>query len=493
MTPSPSTTWPIVIQGGMGVGISSWSLASKVARAGHLGVVSGTALDTVLARRLQDGDPGGHSRRALEHFPFPEITEKIMRKYYLPEGRRGAPYASVPMLGLRRPRFGNELAVAGNFVEVWLAKQGHDGLIGINFLEKIQMATPAAAYGAMLAGVDYVLMGAGIPRDIPSLLTDLSQGRPGGVMVDVTGGDPVRLEFDPASIVAPERLPAVPRPKFLAIISAHVMATYLAREEVTRPDGFVIEGPSAGGHNAPPRGKIQLDDTGQPIYGERDVPNLAAIARVGLPFWLAGGYGDPDKVREALDAGAAGVQVGTLFALSRDSGMRPYLRDRLLNEMREGSLQVRTDAAASPTGFPFKVAQVPETMSVPEVYAARPRLCDLGYLRELYLTDKGRVDLRCPAEPIDDYLRKGGVIESTVGSKCVCNALMTDVGMGQERREGYKEMPMVTLGSDLDGPKRLDAELRERGQDGWTAEDAIAWMLREVPEAAAGVRVPATV
>src|SRR4051812_37829990 len=165
----------------MGVGISSWGLASKVAATGHLGVVSGTALDAVLVRRLQDGDPSGHARRALEHFPFPEITEKIMRKYYLPEGRKGEPYAALPMLGLKRPKFGNELAVAGNFVEVWLAKHGHDGVVGINFLEKIQLATPAAAYGAMLAGIDYVLMGAGIPRDIPSLLTDLAEGRPGGV------------------------------------------------------------------------------------------------------------------------------------------------------------------------------------------------------------------------------------------------------------------------------------------------------------------------
>jgi hypothetical protein len=118
------------------------------------------------------------------------------------------------------------------------------------------------------------------------------------------------------------------------------------------------------------------------------------------------------------------------------------------------------------------------------VYAARPRLCDLGYLRELYVNDKGRVDLRCPAEPIDDYVRKGGAIENTVGSKCVCNALMTDVGMGQERREGYKESPMVTLGSDLAGPQRLDNEL---GQTGWTAEQAIAWMLRDVEGASTAI------
>ena len=59
------STVPVIIQGGMGVGVSNWRLANAVSSRGQLGVVSGTALDVVLARRLQDGDPGGHMRRAL--------------------------------------------------------------------------------------------------------------------------------------------------------------------------------------------------------------------------------------------------------------------------------------------------------------------------------------------------------------------------------------------------------------------------------------------
>ena len=49
-----------LIQGGMGVYVSNWRLARAVSELGHLGVVSGTCLDTVLIRRLADGDPGGH-------------------------------------------------------------------------------------------------------------------------------------------------------------------------------------------------------------------------------------------------------------------------------------------------------------------------------------------------------------------------------------------------------------------------------------------------
>ena len=59
-------THPRIIQGGMGAGISDWRLARAVAAAGQLGVVSGTALDSILARRLQMGDPEGHLRRALD-------------------------------------------------------------------------------------------------------------------------------------------------------------------------------------------------------------------------------------------------------------------------------------------------------------------------------------------------------------------------------------------------------------------------------------------
>ena len=80
-----------------------------------------------------------------------------------------------------------ELVVAANFVEIFLAKEGHDGLVGVNYLEKIQMATPAAAYGAMLAGVDYVLVGAGIPAELPGLLDALAAGQAGKVSVDVVG------------------------------------------------------------------------------------------------------------------------------------------------------------------------------------------------------------------------------------------------------------------------------------------------------------------
>lgn len=473
-----STAFPVVIQGGMGVGVSSWQMAREVSAQGQLGVVSGTALDAVLARRLQDGDPGGHRRRALEHFPSPAMAERVLKTYFREGGRDGKPYRPNPTLTITPTREAVELSLVGNFVEVWLAKEGHGGVVGVNFLEKIQMATPAAALGAMLAGVDYVLMGAGIPREIPKLLRDFAAGRPGSVNVDVHGGQPAPCVVDPVEMLGADLPSQLHKPNFLAIISLHSLATYLYRDEDIRPEGFVVEGPRAGGHSAPPRGKMQLDDDGQPVYGDRDLADIAKVAAVGLPFWMAGGYSTPDKVREAVEAGAAGVQCGTIFALSQASGLEPRVRTQMLADLRAGQLSVRNDPRASPTGFPFKVAQVPGTQSEDALYEARPRLCDLSYLRQAYLRENGTVGYRCASEPVQAYLKKGGLPEDTLGRKCLCNALMANVGVGQERKDGYVELPAVTLGQDLEGAAAMIAA----HPDGWTPTQAITWLLSELGE-----------
>jgi len=465
---------PVVIQGGMGVAVSSWQLARAVSQTGQLGVVSGTALDVVIARRLQDGDVGGHVRRALESFPVPAMAQRMMSRYFLEGGRApGQPYHPVPKLSMQTPVAGLELSVVANYAEVWLAKEGHDGLVGINFLEKVQMATPSAAYGAMLAGVDYVLMGAGIPAEIPQLLDRLALHEPCSLDLHVDGATiAYSVGLDPQALTGGGLAP-LRRPMFLAIVSAHVLAAYLARQDATRPDGFVVEGPRAGGHNAPARGRPVLDDDGQPVFGPRDDADLAKVAAVGLPFWLAGGYSTAAHVTQALSVGAAGVQVGTLFALCEESGLDPGIRQEMLTELGAGELIVRTDPRASPTGFPFKVATLKQTMSEAEEYAARPRLCDLSYLRVPFEREPGNLGYRCPAEPVNMYVRKGGDIADTVGRKCLCNGLTAGIGLGQSRRDGYSEVPIVTLGADLDGVARMLSDMPE----GWTAVEAVDRLL----------------
>jgi nitronate monooxygenase len=444
--------FPKIIQGGMGVGVSNWRLAQAVSKLGQLGVVSGTALDQVFVRRLADGDLGGYMRRGLDAFPFPEMAKRIWQEYFVPGGKApDAPYPITPMHQRRDLRKVVELCIVSNFVEVFLAREDHKNPVGINFLEKVQMPHLSSIYGAMLAGVGYVLMGAGIPLHIPGVLDAFAAQHPSEYKLSVVGaaqGQDTQMQFDPADY-AEGPLPILHRPRFLAIVSSNTLATTMLRRANGRVDGLVIETPTAGGHNAPPRGKLQLNHAGEPIYGDRDRVDIAGLRALGVPFWLAGGYGNAEMVREALDQGAAGVQVGTAFAFSRESGLQEDLKRTLLAQAVTGSGQVFTDPLASPTGFPFKVAQLQGSYSDAEVTAARKRVCDLGYLREPYAAPDGNIGYRCAAEPVANYLAKGGKIEDTVGRKCLCNALMSNIGLAQIRKDATVEPPLVTVGDDL--------------------------------------------
>src|SRR5258708_10067768 len=95
-------------------------------------------------------------------------------------------------------------------------------------------------------------------------------------------------------------LPILSRPRSLAIVSSNTLATTMLRRATGRVDGLVIESPTAGGHNAPPRGKLQLNEAGEPVYGERDRVNIAELRELGVPFWLAGGYANAGKLLESL-------------------------------------------------------------------------------------------------------------------------------------------------------------------------------------------------
>ncbi|MEY4455212.1 MAG: hypothetical protein RIQ45_735 [Actinomycetota bacterium] len=463
---------PVIIQGGMGIAVSNWELAKTVSLKGQLGVVSGTAIDNVMARRLQDGDKSGNTRRALAAFPNQEIVQKILAKYFIDGGKAPeTPYVMVPKITLDQKRDAQEILIVANFVEVWLAKEGHDGLVGINFLHKIQMTTAASVLGAMLAGVDYIIMGAGIPRELPKLIRQISKLEVGSVPVDVIGGPAAQTTINPLDFV-----PAgtkIKKPKFLAIISVDVLGTYLARDEETRPDGFIIEHNSAGGHNAPPRGKWEFDTNGEPIYGPKDIADIEKMKKLDLPFWLAGTYGSPERVKAALNQGAAGVQVGTLFAISNHSGFSGKTRKQLLDKLKSNTLEIKTDVKASPTSFPIKIAKLEGHTSTSEGFAARPKLCDLGYLREPAISETGRTIYRCPSEPDDQFIKKGGAVEDIDGRKCLCNGLMANIGLPQVRKDGYVEAPIVTLGSDIEGAKVL----LKSHPDGYGADEAVNWLL----------------
>lgn len=499
----------------MGVYVSNWRLAKAVAmqRPGETaGSVSGTALDVVYVRLLQLGDPGGHARRALQALDDKfgvTIGRGICDHYFIEGGKapnarfRSAPMHMVQAYDDRRVfpmpngataavpfKLGDdiiELLIATGFAEVWLAKEGHSGKIFINFLNKIELPLIYTLYGAMLAGVDGVVVGAGNPEGLPALCQQLAEHAAVTHKISLLyreTGEEFVLAFDPKQI-AGGGFTAQPltTPAFLAIVSLEDLVIVLAESDSTPPDGFIIEHHTAGGHNANPSGPMSKDTRGQPIYGARDEADLAAIRAVGIPFWLAGGYGSGPKLQEALAAGANGVQVGTAFALAEESGMKPEYRSAILTALKNGvdDADLVQTTTFSPTGFAFKVVQIQDTLSDDDVYTSRSRICDIGMLQQRGFSkpdEHGDRTLfqRCPAGPIETYVKKRGLEHNTDERRCLCNGLLSCVGLGQVkevRGELVEEPAIVTLGNHLDGVRRLSRQ----GQTHYYVQDVVADIL----------------
>ncbi len=462
--------FPNIIQGGMGAAVSNWELASAVAREGAMGTVSGVGTGMLLTRRLQDGHI--ESAESLLRFPDRKLAEKYLDKYFNENGRETnhrtetlKPYKKIPMYGYSPVRgvdkVAEDLNLLGAFAEVDMAIQASEGKgkVGINFLEKIQETTMSGLAGAMLAGVDYVIMGAGIPKHVPRVLDEISLKQRTHYPLHVIGETKEDRELGrfnmPFDINQyPEVIEAlgqdrIKRPHFLAIVTLDLLAKSLERGD-SPPDGYVVELPMAGGHNIPPRKPVQYDDVGEPIYNEaKDYPNYDKLKELDVPFWLAGGFGDKDGLQRAKELGAVGIQVGTNFAMSEESGI-PVESKRMVQERIL-------------SGQDMKIMEIEDTLSSAETYEARRRVCDLGYLRERVRVEdesSGEVNIeyRCPSEPVDAFIGKGGDIEQTVGRMCLCNGLISTVGMPQLRR-GEPEPAVFTIGDAInDNVREIHAE-----------------------------------
>jgi NAD(P)H-dependent flavin oxidoreductase YrpB (nitropropane dioxygenase family) len=504
-----------LIQGGMGVYVSNWRLAKAVAQGNPgvtAGTISGTGLDVVYVRLLQLGDPGGHVRRALTAFDSKfgcSIGQKIYSRYFIAEGKApGTKFKFSPMQVVRTGFDGDsipeisqpnvpislninpetiELVIATAFAEVWLAKEGHQGKVFINLMKKVELPLIFAMYGAMLAGVDAIVVGAGNPDGLAAICSDLANHNRVSFDLPVLyreAGETFQCHFDP-HLVADNKFTLVPvdRPAFLAIVSQENLVKALAQSVSEIPDGFIIEHHTAGGHNAGPQGPLKTDSLGQPQYSEMDEPDLKAILDVGIPFWLAGGYGSKEKLTQALQAGAVGVQVGSTFALTEESGMKPVYRTAILNKLKtitDDSALVLT-SLFSPTGFPFKVVQLEGTLSDTGVYASRTRVCDIGLLQQRGISKSAedntrRLFQRCSAAPIEDFIKKRGLPANANDKRCLCNGLLATVGLGQTVKtngELLEEPAIVTLGNHLDGIRRLSRQ----GQTTYWVRDVLTDIL----------------
>lgn len=433
---NPVNKIPKIIQGGMGAGISNWRLAKAVSTNGGLGIVAGTALDQILVRRLQDGDREGHMRRALEAYPFPAAARSVLEKWYQPCGNPDGVYRLLSKPSHDMPRERIETMIIAAFVEVFLAREGHEYPVGFNCLEKMQLPLVPSIFGAMLAGAHILTIGAGLPVYIPMVLDRLISLQTAVIPLHTEGKVSMNhsLAFIP-DLFVPEKFRSsvkekMKRPLFFPIISSALAGKMMTRNNAANVDGFIVENHFAGGHNAPPRKNKETA-----AYGTRDEIDINAIAALGKPFWLAGGFSSPGKLSEALQVGASGIQIGSLFAYSAQSGLDAKQKAECLTLFMKNRIKVRTDFEASPTGYPFKTVLKQGTATDTHSRFTEQRKCDLGYLCTIVSKEDGSLSYHCPAT------------DSNSNALCVCNGLMSAAGWPQSRN-GKKEPPLLTCGDD---------------------------------------------
>ena len=281
----------------MGVGISLDRLAGAVAACGGMGTIStavGGFLEPDFAR-----DPRGANLRALER--------QVKRAK---EAAKGA------------------------------------GMVAINAM----VATTQYADSirtALRAGVDAVVCGAGLPKDLP------------GIAAEVPGSDAAL-----APIVSGGR-------------AAALICKLWDRHYGRVPDFVVLEGPLAGGHLGFSKEEAREAQAGRP----KPLSNLLrevleAVApfkeKYGhdIPVFVAGGVKDGAEMRRYMDQGAAGAQFATRFIATEECDASDGYKQRLLESRPEDITIVQ-----SPVGMPGRALRSPLIQRVEAGLQPRPERC----------------------------------------------------------------------------------------------------------------------
>lgn len=430
---------PRLIQAGMGVRISSAYLARSTARLGALGVISSVGLRHIVAEEIRAGD-----QEAIEiarTFPIKRYVDELLE--FAPGGPKHG--CAVPMdhPNPTKGELPKRLSAICAYVEVMRAKLGHRGVVGINVMWKCSLTVLPSIYGAMLAGIDYLLCGAGVPMELPEIVRRIRAGEDMEYLP--LHGTDTNVRFNISEDASTAHVSRFAAPKLIPILSNFAFPKRIldiwSREHNTRPDAFVLENHRAGGHNAPPRNKVSFSEPDEITSYFRKVVDL------GVPVYIAGSGSSHDDLLGWMDAGAYGLQVGSRFALCDESGMRRDLKDAVIAHNASEDGAVLTSNRLSSTGYPFKFVPLPGTLSDNDVYQARERVCNHGYLQSSHFDtlDDGSVKETyiCTAMPEKQYVSLGGVAEDTANRVCLCNALLATAGLSKTN-----EPALVTLGEN---------------------------------------------
>ncbi len=336
-----------IIQGGMGVGVSLHPLAKAVAREGGLGIVSSACLDRLVSKR---------------------------------SGKKANTYEAA-------------------YEEVSLAK-AEKGFAGINIMGALARDFSDSVKGALDAGADAIISGAGLPLS----------------------------------------LPAIQQPKDTALIpivsSARALEIICKKWEKLgyRPDAVVLEGPLAGGHLGFRIDQVELESNRL----ENLFPRVKDMAKKfgDFPVIVAGGIYTHDDILQFMARGADGVQMGTRFLATEESSATETYKQAVVLAKEEDI--VVAHRPGSPCGLPFRVIKQ-SVMYLSSLQRRREPKCDKGYV--LLKDVEGKFTV-CPAK------------EDNKGYFCICNGLLSSAGFNPAEEEA-----LYTVGANA---SRVDKILSVR-------------------------------
>jgi nitronate monooxygenase len=273
-----------IVQGGMGVGISAHRLAGTVASLNAVGTISSVDL-----------------RR---HHP-----DLMARTQDLPAGEQATQAAKQAINEANLEALSREIKAAR-------AIAGDSGLLAMNIMRAVSEYGPAVKQ-ALACGIDMVVVGAGLPLDLP----DLAQDHPNTLLVPILS-DARGIQLLVRKWERKKRL----------------------------PDAIVIEHPRlAGGH----LGAARISDLGDKRFDfENAIPEALAFLRSAgiekeIPLIAAGGIRNFEDIARVQSLGAAAVQLGTPFAVTQESDAHDEFK-RVLAQAREEDMVEFTSVAGLP-------------------------------------------------------------------------------------------------------------------------------------------------
>jgi nitronate monooxygenase len=299
-----------IVQGGMGVGVSAHRLAGAVARAGAMGTIAGIDLRHHHAD-LSEQAQHCRDRDALNRLNFIALDREIKAA----------------------------LTIAA----------GH-GLVAVNVMKAVD-AHPAYVLQACASGAQAIVMGAGLPLDLPELTEDYPDVALIPILSDARG-------------------------------VAIVLRKWARKSRL--PDAIVIEHPRhAGGHlGAPDPADLASArfDFSEALPGIFKVFDDMGIARARIPIIVGGGINSHEKLQAALALGASAVQLGTPFAVTEEGDAHPNFKQVLADARPEDIVTFMSVAGlpARAVNTPWLANYLKREARLQSVARADPKRCAVG-------------------------------------------------------------------------------------------------------------------